>query len=179
MSPSSFPPPCGTARSRSLVCVWSVAALLAAGSSACRSRSRAQALSATLSIPAYVEAAKPGVSPTFEFPVLEVYNGEGLLIYRHHDVTRNSAMLRGLPANAKLMQPESSAPRLAHILESVPKFKPERQAVMALHQPVVLSVDMDSCGECRIQSRVIDGFRERLLEQSVSVLEIHVSPPVN
>src|SRR5882672_257066 len=130
-------------------------ALISGNLGGCKSKSTAQLLSADLSITSYVQAhghATVGKESDFYFPMLEIYNENGYLIYRSHEAMQNAAILRGMPASIRNLRPEQQSPRLAGILEAVPEFSAHKQRVLNRHQLVVLSVEMEYCGECRIQA---------------------------
>jgi len=155
-------------------------ALFLAASVGCGEKPRAQHISAKLSVISYAQARTrftAGMEKNLNFPVLEIFNGDGSLIYRNQDEIRNAGALEHVLASISTLPPLQHAPRLADILDTVPEFKPHEQEVLSHHKPVVLSVDMEGCGACRIQASWLEEERDRLLRQSIDVLEIHVSAP--
>jgi hypothetical protein len=146
----------------------------------CRDKSKAQVVSANLSMTSYSKArlsSSLGAETTLEFPVLETFNGDGILIYRSHELGKNADSLREVLAGIQNLQPLRQSPRLVDILEAVPDFKQHEQEVLRRHKPVVVSVDLEGCGVCGAQAHLINESRERLLQQSIDVLEIHVFSP--
>lgn len=140
----------------------------------------AQNISAKLSIISYAQVRTrftSGLEKNLGFPALEIFNGEGSLIYRNKDEIRNADALERVLANISTLPSLQHAPRVADILDAVPEFKPHEQEVLRHHKPVVLSVDLDGCGACKVQASWLDEARDRLLRQSIDVLEIHVAAP--
>lgn len=166
-------------RSRRLALI--ALALLLVSVTGCGSKPQARWISADLSISAYIEArmhSPDRTASTFDFPVLEIYNDDGWLVYHGHEAIQNAAILNELPASARNLQPVRESPRLADILKAVPAFKAQERRVLEQHGTVVLSVELEGCGACRIQDRAMDEARQRLLQRSIAVLEIHVIQPL-
>jgi hypothetical protein len=59
----------------------------------------------------------------------------------------------------------------------VPDFQAREQEILGRGKPVVLSVLLENCHACTVQENAFDDVQQRLLQQSIVLLVIHVSPP--
>src|SRR5882672_10163100 len=77
----------------------------------CASRkqeSDARLISANLSISSYAKARQQATATTassFDFPVLEIYNDSGILVYSGHESSRNAQTLREFPVSVRNLPP--------------------------------------------------------------------------
>jgi hypothetical protein len=137
-------------------------------------------MSANLSISSYAEARRRGnakATSEFFFPMLEIYNGSGALVYRGHESIENARVLRELPSGIDSLLPQQDAPRLSDILEAVPDFKTKEQEILRRRSPVVLSIVLENCKACTVQEDELDQAQQRLLEHSVDVLVVKIAHP--
>ena len=85
-----------------------------------------QEVSTTLSISAYSQArirASGGAEMQYSFPLLEIYNGSGALVFHGHDATANAKVLQDFPGALQNYQPQDQAPRLENVIAQIPDFK--------------------------------------------------------
>jgi hypothetical protein len=144
-------------------------------------RSGGTLISTNLSLSSYADARQrisPGQPSMLYFPVLEIYNDSGVLVYRSHESLDNAKILRGFPNSVRKLPPQQDAPRLSRILEEIPDFKPRKPEIVGKRELVILSVALESCEACSAQENALEDLKRRLLkEQSVAILEISVAHP--
>lgn len=136
-------------------------------------------ISTSLSISSYATArehASASKDGTYFFPVLEIYNGSGVLIYRGHESAENTRTLKEFPGSIQNLRPQEQASHLLKLLEEFPVFK-ERERGIQAKKWVIISTGLDGCEGCAVQEHTLREEKQRLLQQSVSILEIHVTPP--
>jgi len=115
---------------------------------------------------------------TFSFPVLEIYNKSGTLVYRSGESASNAQVLKDFPNNFQGFEAQEHAARLAEIVEAIPDFEVRKRKILDQRQLVILSVTLDGCKGCSIQEEALDDFKQRILQQlAIAILEIHVSHP--
>ena len=162
------------------VAVW-FAAITLYGCSAGKNRS--EMVSATLSVTSYAQVRQRAdptkqASRSYYFPMLEIYNEAGMLIYRSHESIANSQILRDFPNSVRKLPPLDGAPPLAKILNEIPEFKTREHEIVGGKKLVILSVALENCEGCSIQEQGLDELRERFFQQPlVTVLEIKVAHP--
>jgi hypothetical protein len=144
-------------------------------------RSGGTLISTNLSLSSYADARQrvsPGQPSMLYFPVLEIYNDSGVLVYRSHESMDNAKILKDFPNSVRNLSPQQDAPRLSRILEEIPDFKPREQEIVGKRQLVILSVALETCEACSVQESALEDLKHRLLkEQSVAILEINVAHP--
>jgi len=156
------------------------ASLIVIAASGCRSNGKhGELVSTTLSMSSYVDAlhrVNPGHSTTYLFPVLEIYNEAGVLIYRDNASMTNARILREFPGSVQNLPPKEDAPRLVKVLEEIPDFKPWAREIVGKKKLTILSVGLEDCRACSIQEQALDGLEKRLVQQpAVAILEINVT----
>jgi hypothetical protein len=120
----------------------------------------------------------PAAEATYYFPVLEVYNESGILVYHGDEAVTNATILQGFPASIRNLPAKEDAPRLESLLDQIPDFKPRVKEILGKKQLVLLSIGLDECGACKIQEDAIGDLENRLLkEQSVTILKIDIAHP--
>jgi hypothetical protein len=113
----------------------------------------------------------------FTFPILEIYNELGALVYQGSESSlENARILRELPASIRGLLAPSDAPRLISVLEAVPEFQAREQEILRDRRPVLLSIELQNCEACVIQADALNDAAPRLLRQSMDVLVLKVSP---
>lgn len=141
---------------------------------------KGELISTSLPIGSYVMARtrgnEGGAAKVF-FPTLEIYNESGALLYSSHESIENARILREFPSSIEALHPLQGAPRLRDLLEVVPDFKVREQEILTHGNAVVLSVVLENCHACTVQENAIDDVQQRLLQQSIVLLLIRVSPP--
>ena len=116
-------------------------------------------------------------STKFTFPVLEVYNELGALVFQGSESSlENARILRELPASIRGLLAPSDAPRLVRVLEAIPAFQAREQEILRGGRPVVLSIELENCEACAIQEDALNNAAPRLLRQSMDVLVLKVNP---
>jgi hypothetical protein len=155
---------------------------MAVSLSACVSNKKDTGLiSTSLSISSYAEAsmrAHAVKESQYDFPMLEIYNGSGILVYRGHDSTANARVLKEFPNSVQSLQPQEDAPRLAKILEAIPDFREREQEIVGRNKSVILSIGLEHCKGCIVQEDALQAAKQHLLrQQSVEILEINVFQP--
>ncbi|HWZ44723.1 MAG TPA: hypothetical protein VNW97_14705 [Candidatus Saccharimonadales bacterium] len=150
----------------------------------CRpSKKDAGLIATSLSMSSYVQARQrtysSGPSSTsYYFPMLEIYNDTGVLVYRGNESMANAQILKKFPGSVQNLPPREDASRLTKILQEIPDFKVREREIVGQKKPVILSIALESCEGCAIQERALEDLRERLLQQSsVVILEINVARP--
>jgi hypothetical protein len=157
-----------------------LSAVLLVAFGGCGGKTKSHYVLAKMSVASYINArisSTAGVETTLKFPLLEIFNAEGRLIYDSQEKVPDKLLLEKVLASVPQRQPLASSPRLMDILNAVPEFRRHEEDILQRHHPVVLSVDLEGCGACRVQARWVDESRDQLLRQSIDVLEIHVSAP--
>jgi hypothetical protein len=146
----------------------------------CTASNRSDApISTNLSISTYSlarERAGGARGSGYFFPLLEVYNDAGILIYSSHNSTNNGDMIRHFPQGLEGQEPQQKAPRLKNVLYEIPAF---RESALALGRKkwTIISIELDGCEGCAIQGKVLQDAVPRLIhQQSVEIFEVHVSP---
>jgi hypothetical protein len=141
---------------------------------------KSQAIAARMSISAYSQAriqASGGAELQYSFPMLEIYNDSGVLVYQSREALANVRVLREFPRSVQNLQPLKNASRLAKLLEQISDFKAVSSEIRR-KKWVILSIDLQDCEGCRLQESEIGALKWRLLQQpSISFVEIHVSIP--
>gem|GEM_PF-6058859 len=114
----------------------------------------------------------------YSFPLLEIYNSSGALVFQGRDATANAKILQEFPGVLNNYQPKERAPRLENVIAQIPDFKAVEQKNGRNTEWVLLSVDLEGCEGCEVQEDALRGIKRRLLEQeSVEIFEIHVLRP--
>ena len=111
------------------------------------------------------------------FPLLQIYNSDGKLVYVSHDAQANVSALQALPNNASDLQPIAGAEILGDVIKEYPSFASEKDALVARHSPTVLSIFLDSCHACSIQENALDATQARLNQTGVNLLIMKVQRP--
>lgn len=156
--------------------------LLAISLSGCLDQQkRGEFVSTNMDISSYAQARRrfsANHESTFSFPVLEIYNDSGSLVYRSQESTANAQILKDFPSRLQNLAPQEHASRLSNLVEAVPDFAANRHRILDGKKLVILSVSLDECEACSIQEQALDDGKQRILQQpSVAILEIHVAHP--
>lgn len=118
-----------------------------------------------------------GMGPTaYYFPMLEIYNGSGSLIYRSHEVKASTELLKGFPASIQGLPVQRNAPNLDKLIDQIPSFNRRRASILGKDKVVILSVALDGCHGCTIQEHSMSQIEPQLLKQpGTTILEINVT----
>lgn len=170
-------------RSRSSLPALLFAMLMVVSLNGCTSHKRDGGLvSASMSISSYAmarqRASASKESMSYYFPVLEIYNGAGILVYSSHESRANAQALKDFPDSVQKLQPQEQAPRLRNILEEIPAFKTNVEEIAQRKRWVIISTDLEHCASCVVQDNALRETKERLAQQQIAdILEIYVSQP--
>jgi hypothetical protein len=157
-------------------------ALLVVSLGACvGQKTKGQLIPTNMDISSYAHArqrASANKESTFSFPVLEIFNQSGILIYSSHESMANAKVLKEFPDSVHNLPPQENATRLRNILDSIPDFSAREHEIIDGKKSVILSTDLEGCEGCKIQDQALDAVTQKILQQpSVAILEIHVSQP--
>jgi hypothetical protein len=141
----------------------------------------ARPISTNLSISTYSlarERAGGAKNSGYYFPLLEIYNDAGILLYSSHDSANNSTVIKRFPESFEALQPQQHAPGLKNVLAEIPAFREKALDTTNRRKWTIISTELDGCKGCTIQAQVLQDSLPRLThQQSVEIFEIHVSPP--
>jgi hypothetical protein len=113
----------------------------------------------------------------FFFPELDVYGGDGGLVYSGHDSAGNSQVLKGLPGAIGGLHANSTLPRISDVVDAVPAFKARRQELLRQNRSVVLSILLENCHACSVQEDTLGDMQDTLKKRGVNQLVIRVTRP--
>jgi hypothetical protein len=153
------------------------------GSSGCRSNSSGRVgngfvLSSDLSFQSYIRfavGANGHKGAQLFFPLLEVYDPTGHLIYVGHDSKSNAALLKNLPQDLQSLQPIPGASQLPDVMKQLPDFESKAQDVLSSNRVTVLSVFLENCHACTVQEATLDDTQSRLRDLGINLLTIRVA----
>jgi hypothetical protein len=163
-----------------LILGCSISAL--AASVGCHSQKNGGPAKASLTMSSYTEIrhrANPGNGTAmYYFPMLEIYNRAGSLIYQGHNAFANAKLLKEFPASVQGLQPRPDAPRLQPIVNEIPDLKAGWEAAGGKDKWTVLSIGLEDCKGCSIQEGALDELEHsRPTQQLPVVLEISIAHP--
>lgn len=150
--------------------------------SSCTSSDHAtKPISTNLSISTYSlarERAGGDKNSAYYFPLLEIYNDAGVLVYSSHDSSKNSFIIKRFPTGLESLQPQEQVPRLKNVLAEIPAFRDKALDTAGRKKWTIISTELDGCEGCAIQAQILQESLPQLThQQSVEIFEIHVSPP--
>jgi len=111
------------------------------------------------------------------FPLLQIYDALGNLVYVGHDSRQNSKALEGLADGTDKMTPVSGASSLTQAISDTPAFSSEGSAIAHTNRPTIISVFLEDCHACSVQEEALDKTQEHLQEQGINLLIVRVSKP--
>lgn len=120
-----------------------------------------------------------GKSPVVDFPLLEVFDGGGQLVYASHDAAASVALVKALPGALSRLQGLKDQPSLAEVIGSVPELSEEQKgALLRSHEPTVIAYSLEDCEACSVQEAGLGGeTMQNLARQGMNSLEIRVARP--
>jgi len=146
----------------------------------CQSKQGDTQVKTRLSMTSYIGAwqrARPGGAPTYYFPVLEIYNQAGTLIYASHNATANAKVLKDFPGSVEKLTPQPGAPGLQALISEIPDLEAGWKAAGGKNKLTILSIALENCKGCSIQEEALAELAQQLVKQhSAAVLEINVAP---
>jgi hypothetical protein len=111
------------------------------------------------------------------FPLLQVYNSSGKLVYIGHNAEANAQFLQELPDDIAGLQPDPSAATLQKVMQQFPEFALKSDAVLQTGKPTVVTVFLEDCHACSVQEQALDNSQQRLHDRGINLLIIHVAKP--
>lgn len=149
----------------------------------CREKSADGALlfSTNLEFRSYVHSvvvANGNTDTKFYFPLLQVYDVNGRLVYVGHDAQTNSGMMAQLPDNMADLRPIPNTASLFDVMSHMPDFTEKKNDLIRRRRTTVLSVFLEDCHACSLQEKALDERQQHLLNHGVNVLIIKVTKPV-
>jgi hypothetical protein len=132
-----------------------------------------------MSMPTYVAfrtQASSGNEKNFDFPLLEVFNSEGLLVYRSREALVNTAFLSSPVSSIEATQPLHPVVQANTFLKWLPLGGDESRT-FGPGKTMVLSTTLEGCEACEVQDTAVNKFHTRLSDQAVDLIEIRVSSP--
>jgi hypothetical protein len=112
------------------------------------------------------------------FPLLQVYDPAGRLVYVGHDARENAKLLDQLPGNLDSLKPIPETTLLPDVMKEMPEFAARKDEVLRVKQVTVLSVFLEDCHACSIQEEALDSTEKQLVRRGVNLLIIRVAKPV-
>lgn len=111
-------------------------------------------------------------SISMQFPLLEVYDKRGRLVYHDDGGVRNSNLIAAWPAGLKPLRPISGTDPLSVFLDRVPGFKERKRDILGFGGTVIVSVEANDCPACEGQETAVEKFDNRKFKTGVLVLEL-------
>jgi hypothetical protein len=111
------------------------------------------------------------------FPLLQIYDSKGRLVYVGHIAKENASVLEQTPANIDSLQHVPEAVSLGDVIKELPDFESRRDDLLKSNKATVLSVFLEDCHACSIQEHTLDATQNQLLHRGVNLLVIHVAKP--
>jgi hypothetical protein len=111
------------------------------------------------------------------FPLLQIYDSEGRLVYVGHVAKENALVLEQTPDNISSLQHVPEAAPLGDVIKELPEFESRRGELVNSNRATVLSVFLEDCHACSIQEQTLDTTQKQLLRRGVNLLIIHVARP--
>jgi len=111
------------------------------------------------------------------FPMLELFNESGDLIFAGHDPGQNSKILKGLPGTLHALKPIGGGDSLVRVMQKFPQI-PNRDALLSDRRPTVLSVFLQDCHACSLQESALDqGTEGEIRKNGMNLVVINVERP--
>jgi hypothetical protein len=124
-----------------------------------------------------VIAANGSKDASFYFPLLQIFDEQGRLVYVGHDAKQNSAIMSQIPGNLVDLRPIPNGITLSSIMGEVPAFKPQQNAFIGGKRGTVLSVFLEDCHACSVQEKALDDNQKQLLKRGTNLLVLNVTKP--
>jgi hypothetical protein len=157
----------------SLLC----AIVLSCGPSVGRSQEGSY-VTADVTLPAYIKAKRHASGESiFSFPALEIYDASGHRVYQGKQSAVNAGVLRNIQSSMKGLSSQPGNVSLSELVNAIPQLQLQKSKLLYRGQPVVVSVVMENCHACLVQEAALQDVKNRLLDQSVTLLAISVSQP--
>jgi hypothetical protein len=112
-----------------------------------------------------------------EFPVLDIFDPDGRLIYHGTRLEDNIKILNeGFPESTRnyVGTPDPLGLSLDDLLQLTPAFQNIRQTVLSSHHYVIYSISLSAtdCTACDTQVQAIDSLKRKLARHDVDILTL-------
>jgi hypothetical protein len=144
------------------------------------SQATALVLSSQLSLKSYVHSAigaNDHKSLSVYFPLLEIYDPYGKLVYVGHNAKDNSRILKLLPENMSEFVPLPNTLPLQEVMEQFPDFQIKSAALLETRNPTIITVFLEDCHACSVQEEALDSTQQQLHDRGVNLLIVKVAKP--
>jgi len=138
-------------------------------------------LTSNLELRSYVKfavGANGNKDTRLHFPLLQIYDAAGRLVYVGHDARANATALEQMPGNIDTMHPISGSSLLPDVMRQLPEFEVKREDLLRAKRTTALSVFLQDCHACSIQEEALDKTQTKLHDRGVNLLIIKVARPV-
>jgi hypothetical protein len=158
---------------------------LACGSAGCNylhhsSKDSALVLSTQLTLKSYVHSAigaNDHKSMSVYFPLLEVYDPSGKLVYVGHNAQDNSRILSLLPENMSDLVPVPDTLPLQEVIKQFPDFQINSAELLRTRMPTIITVFLEDCHACSVQEQALDNTQQHLHDRGINLLVVKVAKP--
>jgi hypothetical protein len=136
------------------------------------------ALSSNVPLKSYVHfavGANGHKESRFYFPLLQIYDKGGRLVYVSHDTEANAKVLEKFPNNTDSLQPIPQTTLLQDVIKELPEFETKRDDLLRTKRTTVLSVFLEDCHACSVQEEALDNTQNQLLAPGVNLLIVRVA----
>jgi len=113
----------------------------------------------------------------FSFPLLQVYDETGRLIFVSHDARANSDALKNFDHFVIGLHPIVESSPLAEVAKQLPDLRSKETSLLSTKHMTVLTVFLESCHACSVQEEEVDKTRGSLIAKGVNLVVIHVAKP--
>ncbi len=137
-------------------------------------------ISEDISLKSYVHLAigKNGSKESkFFFPVLQVYNSKGQLVYANHDAAANATTLGRLPGGAASLPLIPDTALLSAVTKELASDTAREDKLLQTGRSTVVSVFLEDCHACSVQEEALDNTQTRLRDEGMNLLIVHVAKP--
>ncbi len=131
-------------------------------------------LSAQMPLSSYLQnrlTGRPG-NLSLDFPVLELYDSSGVLVYRKVGDAPSESFLRSLPRGVSRSGPKIDSRKLSKVLDDVPLWNANRTAILGQRRYTLISISLAGCSACTTQQSTLDAVRSRLLTKNIELLTV-------
>lgn len=111
---------------------------------------------------------------SIDFPLLELYDRSGLLLYHGTDESQNARFLRTVPRELSHLKPLGSSLPFKALLERVPSWRLQEGEIISRHHYALVSIGIAHCQSCVAQESDIKTIEPRLLRRGVDVLMLEI-----
>ena len=153
--------------------IWLLSTICCLLSTGCRRE--AVSLSVSLPVLSYMQSQPGGLSggAVIDFPLLEIFDHQGRLVYADHNGRRNAAVLASLPNG--IGEAAGASETLARTLAVFPLAKRDRARVLDNRRITVLSLSLEDCKACILQEEALNPERTKtLIAAGINVVAVRL-----